>query len=249
MLVFVSGEGTTDFGTGNETRQDYYRGEDYLPGPMTYFVDRIIEAKYSYSVIDCHTVVFVHSKKLESIKETMKSLKLSKIRLPSKHIKIETRFHFEDARALTSATKEYLVAQTDKDFVAILFRDSNTNDQTEWKSKWNSMQDGFRVGFDVSSLKNKGVPMLPKPISEAWLLCAIYRKEDRNKNCNKLEERKHGQKKEHALKWELEKKIGEKPNRYNIISKIESDDIDVNNINLPSFIEFKKRLENVLSNQ
>jgi hypothetical protein len=54
--------------------------------------------------------------------------------------------------------------------IAILFRDNDrtrNSAPTTWRIKWDSMLSGFkRAGFD------RGVPMLPNPKSEAWLICA-----------------------------------------------------------------------------
>ncbi|MDR0611308.1 MAG: hypothetical protein LBG58_14460, partial [Planctomycetaceae bacterium] len=91
-----------------------------------------------------------------------------------------------------------------------------------------------------------GVPMLPKPVSEAWILCAIYRNGNMNRNCNDLENKKHGDKPNHALKDELEEKLGAPPTRELLNEKILSGEINHNNINLPSFDQFKKRLNEVL---
>ncbi len=56
--------------------------------------------------------------------------------------------------------------------IAVLFRDSDgtaSSGRGLWEDKRKSIEDGFgEAGFDY------GVPMIPKPKSEAWLLCAFH---------------------------------------------------------------------------
>ncbi|MDR2345459.1 MAG: hypothetical protein LBE18_05280, partial [Planctomycetaceae bacterium] len=52
--------------------------------------------------------------------------------------------------------------------------------------------------------------------------------------------------KDHALKYELEKELGNQPTRELLNEKILSGEINHNNINLPSFNKFKERLNDVL---
>lgn len=58
----------------------------------------------------------------------------------------------------------------DSPVMAVLFRDADgtrSAPRQMWQSKWDSMADGFAsAGFRF------GVPMVPKPKSEAWLLCS-----------------------------------------------------------------------------
>jgi hypothetical protein len=84
--------------------------------------------------------------------------------------------------------------------------------------------------------------MLPKPVSEAWLLCAIERRNNTNKNCNYLENVEHGNGKDHALKIELENKLGEQPTRKLLNDLIKQFKIRQEDINLPSFEDFRQRL-------
>ena len=58
--------------------------------------------------------------------------------------------------------------ETKDNVVAVLFRDADTATagRGTWAEKRQSMLDGFaEEGFA------RGVPMIPKPTSEAWLLC------------------------------------------------------------------------------
>jgi hypothetical protein len=238
MYIIFSGEGVTDFGTG--THKGFCYGNDYRCGPLTYLVDKIIEQICHYSIIANEIAVFVHSAELERIKTELRPSKRS-IRIPGGKVKITARYHFEDARAFAIAVNKFIETKTDKNCVAILFRDSNTIDKKEWNDKITSMLNGFTVE-DF----HHGAPMLPKPVSEAWILCAIYRSEDPNRSCNDLENRKHGDRTDHALKLELEQKLGAKPTCNLLNEKIKSNEITPNNINLPSFNQFKEQLRIIL---
>ncbi|MDR0609869.1 MAG: hypothetical protein LBG58_07150, partial [Planctomycetaceae bacterium] len=176
MYVILSGECATDFGTG--THEGFCYGNDYRCGPLTYLVDKIIEQHCHYSIITNELVVFVDSAELERIKTTLRPSKKS-VRIPGYKVKITARYHFEDARTLAVAANTFIKTKTDKNCVAILFRDSNTTDKKEWNDKITSMLNGF-----IAEDFHYGVPMLPKPVSEAWILCAIYRNGNMNRNCN-----------------------------------------------------------------
>lgn len=100
------------------------------------------------------------------------------------------------------------------------------------------MLNGFRVeNFD------KGVAMIPKPVSEAWFLCAIYRKKKGPQyNCDYLEDETFGTAKDHQLKGVLEAELGDVPTISLLNQKIACGDIDFQHLNLPSFNHFKKSL-------
>jgi hypothetical protein len=236
----LSGEGASDMGVCRQnSKQHFCSGNDYLPGPMARIVDAIIVQQYCCSAIDNGTAVFVDGAIIEQTKHTLKPSKKS-IRLPGGKIKIETRFHFEDARAFAVIVGGFVSENSIQDFVAVLFRDSNTD--TEWQNKWNSMVWGFEIGFTEKGQPNAGVPMLPCPISEAWLLCAIYRQENPHQNCDKLEKTRHGEQHDHALKIQFETLIGEHPSRELLNDHIISGKIDHTLIDLPSFNDFKREL-------
>jgi hypothetical protein len=88
--------------------------------------------------------------------------------------------------------------------------------------------------------------MLSKPVSEAWLLYAIERRENPNKNCNDLENVKYGNKNEHALKIKLQEKLGEQATSDLLNDLIRQNKIRPEYINLPSFEDFRKRLTDKL---
>ena len=224
MILVLSGEGKTDLGD-----LDYASGE-FKAGAMYMIVDKLIENKYDYShyTISKENIVYIPEVELSK-----KAKILRPIKLPSKDSKKETAYYHRNARALATFAKEY------NDSVAILFRDSdgtNSSSNNEWQDKYNSMLNGFeQESFD------KGVAMLPKPKSEAWLLCAI---KNTYQNCQTLENESGNDDSPNSLKKQLET-FG--LSHEEICKKIIENEIDINNINMQSFNIFKDRLNEVLN--
>jgi hypothetical protein len=127
--------------------------------------------------------------------------------------------------------------------VAILFRDSDGTASAGrglWAEKRQSMLDGFaQEGF------LRGVPMIPKPKSEAWLLCAL--RANPYQGCESLEDRSGNDDSPNSLKRELKEIMGEElPVTEILCGLIEDGKIDVDRIAMPSFGAFRSRLEEVI---
>ncbi len=100
------------------------------------------------------------------------------------------------------------------------------------------MLDGFaEEGFA------RGVPMIPKPKSEAWIICAL--KAEPYIGCDPLEDRSGNDNSPASLKRELEQMLGEPATRELLRGKIEDGSIDCHRITMPSFLSFRGRLEEV----
>jgi hypothetical protein len=107
---------------------------------------------------------------------TKKAKSSRRMKLPGKKSRQKTAFFYKNAYILG---KMALEKQYD---IAILFRDTDGTQSTSpsnWKDRANSILDGFKnSGFQ------NGVAMVPKPTSEAWILCCLQKYQ----NCEKLEE-------------------------------------------------------------
>jgi hypothetical protein len=102
------------------------------------------------------------------------------------------------------------------------------------------MLDGF-----VQEDFHRGVPMIPKPKSEAWLLCAL--RLNPYQNCKELEDRSGNDNSPNALKSELKELLSDTlPLVETLCNRIESGDIDADKIDMPSFQAFRSRLEEVI---
>jgi hypothetical protein len=163
------------------------------------------------------------------------------LRLPGKKQTKETRYFFNTARLLARIAREQEHERADE-VVAVLFRDSDGTASAGRglrEDKRTSMLDGFaEEGFP------RGVPMIPKPKSEAWVLCALKRHPYRD--CRALEERSGNDASPNALKKELVAILDGEDMRETLCEMLVERKIDINRIKMPSFDAFRSRLEEVI---
>ena len=95
----------------------------------------------------------------------------------------------------------------------------------------------------------RGVPMIPASVSEAWMLCGLYKQRDSQRNCDDLENKTYGYSIQHQLKDELEKELAEKPDREMLCEKIKTREINFDLVDLKSYKEFRKWLEKAIQRQ
>jgi hypothetical protein len=237
MYFLLSGEGPTDMGIGNPA-MDICDDGDFQPGPMAAIIDQIVEEKHRYSPLESCCCGLVSEHALIKMEEELK-LK-NEFPIPGKRQEKETQYFFNNARVLAKIAQRK-AKQLGDEVVAVLFRDTDkpSRGRGKWAAKLQSAHDGFRQdGF------SKGVPMIPKPSSEAWLLCAL--KPAPYQNCADLENRSARPKSSNSLKKELEERLGEEPSREILFDKVKNKTIDHSKINMPSFEAFKTRLEKAL---
>jgi hypothetical protein len=237
MYFLLSGEGPTDMGT-SVSGADICEGEKFLPGPMAVIVDQIVEDQYRYSPRECVQSGMVSRHYIEQIEKQLKSER--QWRFPGKKRGKEIHYYFNNARVLARIAKQK-ISSIDDEIIAVLFRDADkaSHGRGYLEEKFKSMLDGFtEEGFC------KGVPMIPKPTSEAWLLCAL--KDNPYQNCNALEDRSSTPNSPNNLKRELEQQLGDQPQRENLSDLVQKRTIDYSKINMTSFNAFKNRLIEVL---
>lgn len=182
MFVVISGEGISDLGACSN-QQGRCHGEVFAAGPMTCVLDTIIESSMGYSVLDVHGYEYLSESHLEACEQRRRGNRRG-LFLPGKKSGQETGYFYVNAWILAQETLE-LEAQRNDRAIAVLFRDTDGTRSTRkglWQAKWDSMLHGFARG----GLEDRGVPMLPKPKSEAWLLCAF--KSPAYRDCAALEE-------------------------------------------------------------
>jgi len=205
---------------------------------MAWVVDQLAGALLGYSSIDTELVHFVSEGTVHR-----KAKNLAGFRLAGKKRPQETAYFFRNARALARIAREF-VEQDGDDVVAVLFRDSDgtrTSGRGEWQAKWDSMIGGFR--FEDY---HRGVPMLPKPKSEAWVLCAL-KPQQPYQHCRKIEDASGNDASPNSLKRQLEAMLGEPGSCEVLVDKVLNGEIDPFQItDMPSFLVFKDRLESVL---
>ena len=227
MHLVLSGEGNSDLGFFS-----IYNNE-FIGGSMYFIVDKLIEREYDFSYYSAKDEMITFIPKVELTKLTK--------RLPpftgKKGLK-GTAYFTNNAIALARIAKKRAKELND-DVVAILFRDSDGTVSTSkgmWEEKVASIENGFKIEkFD------RGVAMIPKPKSEAWLICTL--KNRPYENCQKLEERSGNDDSPNNLKDELES-LGLSSDEIN--EMIKDGKIDIDRIDMPSFDYFTKRLRGLL---
>jgi hypothetical protein len=223
MHLVLSGEGASDVGSDLENI-----------GPITKLVDRAIEKRLGYSLVEYQTWTLFSKAELADRAKQMKPRSRKGKKQP-----IETRYFYNNARALS-----LLAGEIDaEDRVVVLFRDGDgtaTSTRQEWAQKLRSMLDGFAVEGLTT-----GVPILPKPKSEAWWLCALR---DDYQNCQQLEDESGNDASPNSLKSQIEAYLGEPATRLLLNDKIDAGEIDLDRIkDMPSLTAFKDRLQEVLT--
>lgn len=128
-----------------------------------------------------------------------------------------------------------------EDVIAVLFRDSDPSNSTcaVWQDKFDSVDSGFKAaGFDC------GIPMIPKPTSEAWLLALCECHAD---NCCALESETDRD----ALKKNLDKKLQSAGlGHEDFYLSLRDGSQPLGNLEyMPSFNAFKNRFCKVLKNR
>ena len=223
MRLVLSGEGASDVGSDLENI-----------GPITKLVDLLIKRRLGYSLVNKELKALTLFSKAELVNRAkqMKPRSRKGKKQPS-----ETRYFYNNARALALLAGE-LEAE---DRVVVLFRDGDgtaTSTRQEWAQKLQSMLDGFAVEGLTT-----GVPILPKPKSEAWWLCAL-----RNdyQNCQQLEDESGNDASPNSLKSQIEACLGEPATHLLLNDKIDSGEIYIDQIDMDSLNKFKKRLNEVL---
>lgn len=240
MRLILSGEGKKDMGHKVPTES----GWEFRPGPMARIVDRLLEihSRVGYSLLDLQsqgteTVRFVDETELAQCTKPgptkLAGLKYGK----------GNAFFTRNAQVLgLLAIEDY--EKSKQPIMAVLFRDADptcSSSREEWKNKFNSMLRGFDLaGF------NAGVPMVPRPKSEAWLLCGL--KYPSNAGCDKLEEASGNDDSPKSLKKQLVAVIGHDPSAEEQTEWITSRRIDPASISMPSFTAFRDALELAINN-
>lgn len=240
MYFLLSGEGTSDIGACADGA-DVCDGAGFRHGPMALFVDRIVQARHHYSPREAMCCGFVSERALGDRASELEPARKG-LRLPGKKREKETRYFFNNARLLARIAIEMGRSKNDE-IVAVLFRDADGTASAGrgiWDEKHRSMLDGF-----AEEGLPRGVAMIPKPKSEAWILCAL--RPDPYQGCEALEARSGNDDSPHSLKGELRDILGEDaPVTERLLVRIEDGTIDPLRIDMPSFRAFRERLEAVI---
>jgi len=205
---------------------------------MTCVLDTLIESSMGYSVLDTQGYEYLSESHLEDCEQRRRGNRKG-LFLPGKKAGQETGYFYVNAWILAQETLE-LEAQRNDRAIAVLFRDTDGTRSTRnglWQAKWDSMLHGFARG----GLEDRGVPMLPKPKSEAWLLCAF--EGPAYQDCATLEEITGNDRGANPAKDRLEKATGG-ATRDDLVHRLKEQpfDHDATAQQMPSFASFRERL-------
>lgn len=241
MIVVLSGEGPTDIGCCNIN--DSCSIPDFTAGPMTVLIDELIDQKLNYSPLAVSPSTYrYYSERALSNRAKARKKDRPFILSGKKHAQETGYFHI-NAWMLGEIAVELEQAEDDKS-IAILFRDSdgtNSSKRDHWQVRHDSIESGFkRANYE------RGVPMVPRPKSEAWLLCAA--KSTPYQNCDQLENLPGNDNSPNSAKGELDKALNNQTSARNLVQWLQSIGFDHNAvaIQMPSFEAFRDRLIAVL---
>jgi hypothetical protein len=239
MYILFSGEGPSDLGLC-EFGLDRCEAEHFRPGPMSWVVDLLIDSfqDFEFSHIESDCVGFVS----EAYLAENKAPPTQKARLPGKKKPPETQYYFENARALAIAARRKSEKIKGDKVIAVLFRDSDGT-ASAGRGDWVNKRHSILAGFAAENYPY-GVAMLPKPKSEAWLLCAV--KDDPYQHCHILENESGNDKGPNPLKQQLSDALQADASTEQLNDMVKGHQIDVHRIDMPSFNAFKDNLRQVV---
>lgn len=243
MIVVCSGEGVSDLGACIN-HSGFCQDDFYKSGPLTIVIDYIIEEILQYSPLQVHpgTYRYYSEAYLTERLVEKKNQRRSFVFAGRKH-GTETGFFYFNAWMLGEITKELEATEQDA-AIAVLFRDTdgtNTAPSDIWSQKTLSMEEGFkRAEF------TKGVPMMPRPKSESWFICAA--KENPYQHCANLEELSGNDKSPNAAKKLLSELLGGEASSERLLTWLENNGMNCRELagEMPSFAKFYHRLVEVL---
>ena len=241
MILMLSGEGKSDMGQMMPGKS----GMVYEPGPMAWIVDRLAKKCINYSLLDlqdqgAECVQFVSERELMEHDRPSKPGSPLLRGLKRGH---GTALFTRNAQVLGRLAKN-LGRNRQEDVIAVLFRDAdktNACNADTWEEKRQSIENGFALAEF-----HNGVPMVPRPKSEAWLLCAL--KNPPYQHCNALEEASGNDVSPRSLKKQLATVVGHDPTTQEQADWVRTGRIDPECIEMPSFTVFRKALNRVLDN-
>lgn len=196
MLFLLSGEGPTDFGR-TKLGAD---GPEFIPGPMAYFIDGLFQEKYDYSILENDTgqFRFISEAELSEFAKAEKAKNQRHLIIPGlKNHQLKP--HGFMARALGWKAAALKKTEGIDTVVPVFFRDTDSPEQEDFEEKLASIDNGFAA----AGFQNRGVAMLAKPKSEAWLLCLA----DDYQNGDKYEKGPGNDDSPNSLKARLREKI------------------------------------------
>lgn len=236
MILLVSGEGPMDIGA-SASAEVPVASADVKWGAMGRMIDCITESEWGFSPADSGSMLFLSESELGRLTRDIRG----GFALPDRDRGQETAIFFKNARAIARLAKQ--IWQSGKTPVgAVLFRDAdgtNSDDRSLRDDKVNSMRRGF-----LAEAYEYGVPMVPQPKSEAWLICALQTQP--YQNCARFEKISGNDRSPNSAKKQLAAIQKAHPRGADDLADLVVEGVvDVQRIDMPSFNEFRERMTEV----
>lgn len=239
MKLLLSGEGPTDLGMCGPA-SGYCSGTDFTPGPMAHLLLRLLEPLLGYSLADFPDSLAYISETALHDKTKNAPARLQPMR--GKKRGAETGYFYGNAMTLGRLAIQ-LAQEEAVPVLAVFFRDTDgtaSSAATLWEDKWRSIHDGFAAAGFVF-----GVPMLPKPKSEAWLLCVAGG--NPGGSCASLEELPGNDDAPRSAKSQLADRLGHDHSAAELCDWLGQQPLDAPDVarlqSMPSFQAFYQALE------
>lgn len=239
MFLLFSGEGPSDLGVCDPAA-GRCEGDSFKAGPMAIMVDQLVDSLqgYDFSHLDAELVEYVSESYLAENKPA--AVKKSMALVGKKKPK-ETQYFYANARSLAIIAQEKS-ATLGQPVIAVLFRDSDGTASAA-RGLWQDKRDSMLAGFAAANFA-LGVAMVPKPKSEAWLLCGL--KPNPYQHCEQLEDGSGNDKAPNSLKSQLAELLAGHTSAVELTELIKERRIDLNRLNMPSFASFKADLAHAI---
>ena len=246
LQLFLTGEGPTDLGCSTRGRTPS-TGDDFEVGPVLKLILKLIEqnAHWRTEQLDfSNPQGFCYWFKGGELGLIAKERKVPTQR-PSKNLEKGFSVHARKAATLALLSKDNNQKNIEIDgskTLTIYFHDTDGT-RSELANKPNRQQqlvDSIHAGYQSQKFYC-GIAAVPKPTSEAWLICAA--KKNPYRDCKQWETKLSGNDRspDKAPKSELAKALSiDKPTRDDLCHLVEK--IDPLQIDMPSFNQLKRNI-------
>ncbi|MEN0104994.1 MAG: hypothetical protein AAGC84_01065 [Pseudomonas sp.] len=210
---------------------------------MTVLIDDLIDQAYGYSPLANTPAIYRYYSEHSLARRAQLRKGNRPFILAGKKHQQETGYFYINAWMLGEIALGLEEAEDDMS-VAVLFRDSDGTNSSRadlWQVKYDSMESGFkRANYE------RGVPMLPRPKSEAWLLCAA--KPNPYQHCGQLEELPGNDNSPHSAKRQLDAALNNLTSTQNLVAWLQANRFDSDSAagQMHSYAAFKNRFLAVL---
>ena len=240
--MVVTGEGKTDMGICNNQAQ-VCSGVDYDIGPVALLLIKLLEKhlpQRNADLLDFNHpesfVTFIYRNWFNDQPKAKNRVRQSK--------KIRKGFaeHARKSEALASYAKENCHQ------IAAYFHDTDGTRQElqDDPQRRRHLVDAINEGFRAAKFSECGVPVVPKPTSEAWFLCAL--KKDHYQHCEALETQLSGniRSRGRSPKIRLAEALGDREYGREGLCEVALS-IDIDRFNMPSFNELRTDMKRAIT--